>query len=401
MVDPKKYYLDFNATAPIPEEVTAAVAPFIGTSFGNPSSRFNPYGKEAFEAIDTARGAIARLLGLDPADIVFTAGGTESCFAAFVGRMLGLRGVRGGRVVISSVEHPAVIEAARLTSVLFDVEVVEVGVDNNGQLKLDELKKSLTPDTRLVSVMAANNETGILLQIAEVVQLAAAHGIPVHTDATNFVGKLPCDFKQLGVSFISMSAHKIGGLKGVGVLGISAANNAAGGALAWSPVIKGGGQESGRRGGTENVAGIVSLGSAATLKLAQLRDGAPSRLSAQRDSFEQQLKTRLPGLIEINGEAVPRLPNTSSVRFKGVTATELIVGLAERGVYVSAGSACKTDSVEISHVLKAMGVPFTAALGVIRFSFGEIFTESELEELVDIVVDEVDKNRRENLKLTA
>lgn len=426
MADRQKYYLDFNATAPIPQAVTTAVTPYIGTNFGNPSSKFNPFGRDAAAAVNTARNQIAELLGLTSQEIVFTSGGTESCYAAFLGRMLGIvrsgeeansgggsgAGAQGGRVIISAVEHPAVIEAARLSSQLFGIEVVEVGVDRNGQIDLKQLEAALTDDTWLVSIMAANNETGILLPLADVVRLASARGIPVHTDATNFVGKLPCNFTELGVSFVSMSAHKIGGLKGVGVLGVVGGGERCScvadnkhekdrdlSAIRWLPVLRGGGQESGRRGGTENVAGIVSLGAAATLKLDELRSGFSAKLQTQRDHFEKLLKGRLPGTVEINGEAVERLPNTSSVLFSEVVATEFIATLSERGVYVSAGSACKTASVEISHVLKAMSVPFASALGVVRFSFGELYSEKELSTLVETVANAVEANRCENLKL--
>jgi cysteine desulfurase len=394
MADLQKYYLDYNATAPLPAEVTSAIYPYIGTNFGNPSSKFNPFGRRAAEAVDSARGAIAELLGVTSAEIVFTSGGTESCYAAFLGRMLAV-GKKGGRVIISAVEHPAVIEAAKLSSRLFDLEVVEIGLDRSGQLNLDELQQKITADTHLISVMAANNETGVVLPLGAVVELASAKRIPVHTDATNFVGKIPCDFKELGVSFVSMSAHKIGGLKGVGVLGIIGGADSIG----WQPIFKGGGQESGRRGGTENVAGIVSLGAAALLKLNEYKQGLPEKIQTLRNKFEQLLAARLPGVVEINGGSVARLPNTSNLIFKDVIATDLIMALAKQEIYISAGSACKTGSVEISHVLRAMGVPFTAALGAVRFSFGEIFTERELEWLIESVAIEIEKNRNENLKL--
>ena len=388
-----KYYLDYNATAPISVEVTEAISPFIGGSFGNPSSKFNPFGQAAAAAVEQVRGSIAELLGLSAKEVVFTSGGTESCYAAFLGRMLGV-GVKGGQVLISAVEHPAVIEAAKLSSQLFGVEVVEIGVDREGQLDLEQLEQELTADTHLVSVMAANNETGILPQLSAVVELASVKGVPVHTDATNFVGKLPCNFTELGVSFVSMSAHKIGGLKGVGVLGLIGGGERIG----WKPIFKGGGQEAGRRGGTENVAGIVSLGAAATLKSNELRSGFPEKLRAQRDRFERLVLESISN-VQINGLNSERLPNTSSFVFKNSTASELISALAEREVYVSAGSACKTGSIEISHVLKAMGVSFTDGLATLRFSFGEIMSEGDLTALVEIVSEEVKKNREETVNL--
>ena len=370
-------YFDHNSTSPITESIPGVIRPYVTNEFGNPSSRTCELGEKAREALDVGRSELARLLSAKPEEIVFTSGGTESCFAAIVGAMRALKNKR--HIIISAVEHPAVTEAAAFARELLGAEVSIVPVDRNGELDLDKLFDSIRVNTGLMSFMLANNETGVLFPLQEVVSMAHARGILVHTDAVQTIGKIPVHFQELGVDLLSLSAHKFGGLKGSGALLIREGTQ-------WEPVVKGGGQERGRRGGTESVPLIAAMGEAARYRRVALDEGSFQKIKATRDFFESTVKERIPA-VHVNGERAQRLPNTSSLRFEGVVAHDIIPVLAKRGIIVSAGSACKATSVEPSHVLKAMGLSTVECLSTIRFSFGLDTSREALFHAVDILAE--------------
>ncbi|MFN8390418.1 MAG: cysteine desulfurase family protein [Bdellovibrionota bacterium] len=372
-------YLDYNSTAPIADGVLHAVRPFLSNEFGNPSSKTNRLGQRAREAIETARGHVANLVGSRADQVVFTSGGTESCFAALVGAFRAQKNKR--HLVISAVEHPAVTEAAEFLRTMCGVEVTQVSVNRNGRLNIDELFEAIRPQTGVLSFMLANNETGVLFPVPEIVEMAHARGLLVHTDAVQAIGKIPVSFAELGVDLLSLSAHKFGGVKGSGALVIR--DNAL-----WEPVVKGGGQEGGRRGGTEAVALIVAQGEAAKNRKQQLDAGMAEGVRSVRDFFEAALAERIPEVM-INGAAMNRLPNTSSVQFEGVVAQELVQALAERGIIVSAGSACKAGSAEPSTVLRSMGLSVVQCLSTLRFSFGPHASRESVLHTIDILCETV------------
>ncbi len=373
------FYFDYNSTSPVVESISSTIRPYITNEFGNPSNKFSPLGKKAKEAIETARDQLAALVGARSDEIVFTSGGTESCFAALVGAFRAR--VEKRHLIISAVEHSAVGEAAAFLHDMCGIDVSVIPVDRNGELDLDRLFEEIRIDTGVLSFMFANNETGVLFPLREIIGMAHSRGILVHTDAVQGVGRVPLSFKELGVDLLSLTAHKFGGLKGAGALIVRSDTP-------WEAVVKGGGQEGGRRGGTEAVPQIVAMGEAARVTRAELAAGSPVHLEAVRNFFESTLRERIPNIF-INGERTARLPNTSSVRFEGVVAEEIIPVLAKRGIVVSAGSACKTTSVEPSHVLRAMGLSTVECLSAIRFSFGPATTREALLHVVDILCETV------------
>lgn len=367
-------YFDYNSTATILPSILPAVTPYLREQFGNPSSN-NCLGKKAAEAVRQARLEVADFIGAEEAEIVFTSGGTESIFAAIVGAYRARPERR--HVVLSAVEHSATFEAAKFLQDLAGVEISVVGVDSNGQLSLAELEQAIRADTSVVSCMLANNETGILFPVAEISKLAHAQGALCHTDAVQAAGKISIDVDALGVDLLSLSGHKFGGLKGSGALYIRKGSS-------WAPVMVGGGQEQGRRGGTESVVTIVAMGRAATESQQALSSGEEQRLASLRDLFESQIKSRISNLA-ITGEKSQRLPNTSSVRFAGLLASELLASLDSKQICASAGSACKAKTFEPSHVLKALGLALTDSLGAIRFSLGKETTKEQILQLVEVL----------------
>ncbi len=386
---PPELYLDHNSTSPITDSVAQAVKPFILSEFGNPSSKNNVFGVRAADALEHARAHVAALIGASTENIVFTSGGTESCFAGIGGVFRASPEKR--HLIISAVEHPAVLETAEYLAAVSDIETTIIPVDRNGEIDLEQLSAAIRPDTGLISVMYANNETGIILPLPEVVAIARKRNVPVHTDAVQAVGKLPVRFGELGVDLLSLSAHKFGGLKGAGVLAIREG-------LRWEAVVKGGGQERGRRGGTEAVPAIVAMGEAARARKHQLDTGAMLALVGLRDFFEDILVERIPDVC-ITGAKSPRLPNTSSVRIHGTVAQELLQLLAVRGVIVSAGSACHTTNVKPSHVLRAMGISTPDCISTLRFSFGLELSREAVMHLVDILCETVAYFRAETKEL--
>jgi len=363
-------YFDNNATTQVAPEVLEAMLPYFHEFYGNPSS-MHTFGGRQGARIQTAREQVAELLGAHPDEIVFTSCGTESDNAAVFGTLENYPAKR--HFITTRVEHPAIWNL-RLYLRNRGYRVTELSVDRRGRLKLEELQQALSDDTALVSVMVANNETGVVFPVAEIAEMVAARGIPFHTDAVQAVGKLPLDLSRMPVDLLSLSGHKLHAPKGIGVLYVRRGTK-------FSPYLKGGHQEKGRRGGTENVASIVGLGKAAELARRNMRE-ENSRVKALRDRLEKGLLQRVPNVL-VNGDPEHRLPNTTSLSFEFVEGESILMKLDELGVCASSGSACTSGSLEPSHVLRAMGIPFTAAHGSIRFSLSIYNTEEEVDFVVE------------------
>jgi cysteine desulfurase len=357
-------YLDYNATTPVVPAVFDAMRPYFVELYGNPSSPHHMGDKPA-SAVRDARTRVAQFLGCTDAEVVFTSCGSES-------NNLALRGVldaaKGRHVITTAVEHSAVMNPAkRLASTGYDVTLLSV--DRGGRLNLDELRDSLRDDTALVSVMFANNETGVIFPIDRIAEIAHARGVPLHVDCVQGVGKVPIDLKSMGADLVSFSAHKFHGPKGVGALVVRRGTK-------WAPVFLGGGQERNRRPGTENVAGIVGMATACDFAESHLAK-YQTDVRRLRDLLESELLARIPDSF-VNGIASERLPNTSSLGFLGVDGNALLVLLDEVGICVSAGSACKSGAGLPSHVLAAMGLAPEEAASCLRFSLSALTTDEEI-----------------------
>lgn len=365
-------YLDANATTPLLPEVLDAMLPWLRDGFANPSGSYAA-AKSARRAIDHARGQVAALLGADVEEIIFTSGGTESVNTALhsLDRLAG-----PGAVVVSAIEHSAVLRTVETLG----REVRKVAVTAGGRVDIDAFAAALD-GAAFVSIMTANNETGILQPLREIVEMAHARGIAVHTDAVQAAGKIPLKVRDLNVDLLSISAHKFHGPKGVGALFLRRG-------LQFSPLVHGGGQEGGRRSGTENTAGIVGLGAAA--EAAGKTDETCAKL---RDSFEAKVLAEISG-VTLNGDRDHRLPNTSHLSFDGCDAAGLLILLDEAGVACSAGSACMTGKQKPSHVQLAMGIPPERAKTSLRISFSRMSTVAEAEAAATILKKSVEKLRR-------
>ncbi len=359
-------YFDNNATAQVAPEVLDAMLPFLREQWGNPSSAYG-FGQEAARRLDEARVKAAALINAEPQEIVFTSGGTESNNAA-LHCALATRPERR-HLVTTAVEHTSIHKFCAFSQKQ-GCGVTLLPVAPDGALDLELLEKSIRPDTAIVSAMWANNETGVLFPIAEIAARCHAKGVPCHTDAVQAAGKLHIDVKASGVDFLSLSAHKLCGPKGVGLLYVKRHTK-------YQPYLMGGGQERGRRGGTENVPGIVGFGRAAELALANL-ESENTRVRALRDALENGLLSGIPGVAR-NGAPEPRLPNTANLAFEGVEAEGLLLLLDQAGICASSGSACSSGAPDPSHVLRAMGCGTARSRGSIRFSLGIDNTKAEVE----------------------
>lgn len=362
----KTVYLDNNATTMVAPEVVEAMNPFFGEMWGNPSS-MHVFGGRVTKHIERARASIAELVGADPSEIVFTGCGTESDNTAIRGAVEAAAGKC--LVVTTRVEHPAVLSPCRA---LRDAghELVEVGVDGQGRLDMAELKSALEKKPAIVSVMWANNETGVVFPIAEIAAMAKAAGSLFHTDAVQAVGKVPVDMRKVPVDLLSLSGHKLHAPKGIGVLYIRRGTRV-------RPLLLGGHQENGRRAGTENVPYIVGLGKAAELAMQSMAVES-KRMAALRDRLEAGLLASCPD-TRVNGDRSSRLPNTVNVSFQYIEGEAILIHLSDLGIAASSGSACTSGSLEPSHVIRAMGVPFTAAHGSTRFSLSRYSTEADVD----------------------
>lgn len=369
--------LDTNATTPLLPEVLEAMMPWLGGGHANPSGAYRA-ARQAREAIELARLQVAALLEAEAGEVVFTSGGTESVNTA-LRSMDALCGP--GALVVSAIEHSAVLRCAERLG----REVRHAPVTSGGVLDLVEFQK-LLDGAAMVSVMAANNETGVVQPLAEVVALAHDRGLPVHSDAVQAAGKMTMGLGSLGVDLLSVTAHKFYGPKGTGALFIRRG-------LPFHPWLWGGGQERGRRSGTENTPGIVGMGAAAEMSHRWLATAGPADLAAIRNAFEHELRTQLTGVTS-NGDPSCRLPNTSHLSFAGCDAAGLLILLDEAGIQCSAGSACMTGKSQPSHVQRAMGIPDQIARGSLRFSFSRIISPEQARIAAGAVVAAVKKLRR-------
>jgi cysteine desulfurase len=377
----RKVYFDHNATTPVHPEVAEAVAPFLGDRFGNPSS-IHFAGRDVRKAVEDAREEIAAFYGCRPLEIVFTSSGTESDNLALKGVAF-LEGNRGKHIVTSQVEHPAVMNTCLfLESQGF--RVTYVPVTRQGIVEPESVRKAIGPDTILVSVMASNNETGCIMPIAEIGEIARDAGVLMHTDAVQATGKIPLEWEKLPVDLLTFSGHKINGLKGAGGLIVRKGVEIA-------PVIHGGHQERGLRGGTENVIGIVAMGKAFSL-LRRNMGAEVAEVRRLRDSFERALFERIPDIV-LNGHPTLRMPNTVNISFRFVEGEALLLNLDMMGIACSSGSACTSGSLEASPVLLAMGADPTDSQGALRFSLGYGNTDEDVSYAVDAIEKVVNKLR--------
>ena len=376
---PKPIYLDYNATTPHDPEVIEAMRPFLEEEFGNPSSS-HLYGNFPHQAVRHARGQVAALLNCRPQEIIFTSGGTESNNHAIKGVASAYRD-KGNHIITSQIEHPAILAVC---SYLEDngFAVTYLPVDDHGLVSLTDVAAAITPQTILISIMHANNEVGTIQPLAEISKLAKRHGILVHTDAAQSVGKIPAEVNQLGVDLLSVAGHKIYAPKGIGALYIRDG-------VKLARFMHGAGQESGRRAGTENVLEIVGLGKACEIAgrdLVKNRD----HMQSMRDRLYKGLKLKCER-ISLNGHPHKRLPNTLSLSFHGREADQILVNIGPE-IAASAGAACHSDTVEISHVLKAMNVPLDGAKGTLRLTTGRHTTASDIDRAVQVISDAVQRS---------
>ncbi|CAM4410422.1 cysteine desulfurase family protein [Corallococcus exiguus] len=375
-------YWDHNAAAPVRAEVGALLArAFTEGGFGNASS-VHGGGREARARLDAARAKVARVLGCEPKEITFTASGSEADALALMGAYAARPAKDRRRVVSTTVEHPSALGA--LTQLEKDgAQVVRLSPDSNGRVPLESVLEALTPDTALCSLMWANNETGVLQPVAETARACRQRGILFHTDAVQAAGKVPLTLREVDADLLSLSAHKFGGPQGVGVLVVRKGVDV----RALTP----GHQEGGRRGGTQNVPYAEALALALELAAAEQANTA-AKVAALRDTFEQQVLQRLPG-VSVNGAGAPRVPNTSNLRFDGVEGEALLMALDLEDIRVSSGAACASGTLSPSHVLRAMGLSPTEARGSLRFSLGTGTTSAEVSRVVDALCTHVPRVR--------
>ena len=373
-------YLDYNGTTPHDPEVIAAMRPFLESEFGNPSSG-HWYGIKPRQAVEAARRQVAGLLNCRPAEVFFTSGGTESNNHAIRGTVRRLR-EKGNHIITSHVEHPAVLEVCRYLAA-DGIETTVLPVDADGLVDPGDAERAVRTTTILITVMHANNEVGTVQPIAEISGIAKKHGIAMHTDAAQSVGKIPTDVEALGVDMLSVAGHKVYAPKGIGALYVRPP-------LEPGKFCHGAGQEMGWRAGTENVLEIVGLGKACEIASRDLEKNM-NHMEVLRDRLHEGLSNRISD-IRLNGCILRRLPNTLSISFKGLEANRI---LEEIGLHVaaSAGAACHADAVEISHVLSAMGIPLEWAKGTVRFCVGRMTTEAEIERAIDVLADAVTRLR--------
>lgn len=372
-------YLDNNATTAIAPEVFEAMVPYLTELYGNPSSAY-AFGKRVGASLIAAREKVAALINADPKEIFFTSCGTESDNTAI---WSALRTTGKKHLITTAVEHSAIMNQGEYLETQ-GYKVTWLKVDQHGMLDLKELENSIHEDTGVVSIMTANNETGVIFPIKEIAEICHKKGVLFHTDAVQCPGKIAIDVRDTNVDFLSLSGHKLHAPKGVGVLFVKRRTKLL-------PYVIGGGQERGKRGGTENVASIVGLGKAAELSLASLND-EQTRVRALRDKFEKVLESKLPN-IYINGKRDARLPNTSNIAFDFVEAEAILLRLDLEGICCSSGSACTTGSLDPSHVLSAMGLTPARARSCVRFSFSHYNTEADVDYALKVIPPIIEKLR--------
>ena len=377
----KKIYFDHNATTPVHEEVFEAMLPYLKEEWGNPSS-IHWAARAPRKAVDTARERIAAFLNCTPLEVIFTSSGTESDNHAIKGLVNAKKG-KGNHIITTKVEHPAVLNTCKHLA-KEGYEVTYLGVDSKGMLDIDELKVGVTYRTILITVMYANNETGVVFPVDEIAAIAREKGIAFHTDAVQAAGKVPLDMQKLNVDLLSISGHKLYGPKGMGALFARRG-------VRLVPLIHGGHHERNRRGGTENVAGIVGLGKACEIASRDM-EREIAQLTRLRDRLEKGLIERIEH-VYVNGDRENRLPNTTNISFEFVEGESLLLNLDMKGIAASSGSACTSGSLEPSHVLMAMGMSHELSHGSVRFSLGRINTEEDVDYLIEEMPPIVDRMR--------
>ncbi len=365
----KEIYADNNATTKVDEAVFEEMRPYFCELYGNPSS-MHFFGGQVQKKVDEARMRTAELLGALPEEIVFTSCGTEGDNAAI--RSALETSPERRHIITTRVEHPAVLTLCRNLSKK-GYRITELSVDGEGRLDLEELKRAVDEDTAVVSIMYANNETGVVFPIEEIGAIVKDKGAVFHTDAVQAVGKIPLDMASSTIDMLALSGHKLHAPKGIGALYVRKGTP-------FRPFLVGGHQERSRRAGTENTAGIIALGKACQLAACHL-DEENTRVKGMRDRLEGEILRQIPK-VRVNGGAARRLPNTSSVAFEFVEGEAILLLLSEKGICASSGSACTSGSLEPSHVLRAMGVPFTCAHGSIRFSLSRFTTDADLDTII-------------------
>jgi cysteine desulfurase len=366
----RRVYLDNNATTPVLPEVLEAMRPYFAEHFGNASS-IHHHGQETRAAVERARDSVAALLGCWPSEIVFTSGGTE-------GDNLAISGLTraGDHVISSTIEHHAVLNSCKHLEAM-GCEVTYIPVDGRGLVDPDDVRVALRPNTRLITIMMANNETGVLQPVEEIGKIAAEADIYFHTDAVQAAGKVPIEVKRLGCDLLSISGHKLHAPQGVGAIYV-------GKGTILQPMFYGGSHERSRRAGTENVPGIIGLGKAAELAREALERGDPAQMSAMRDRIEQTILSEVDA-TGVNGEGAPRVPNTTNIHFDYIEGEALVIALDLKGLAVSTGAACSSGAIEPSHVLTAMGLPPEIARASLRFSLGKQNTLDDIQFALDLV----------------
>jgi len=377
----KTIYFDNNATTKVADEVFEEIKPYFCELYGNPSS-MHTFGGQVGIKIRTAREKTAALLGCDPSEIIFTGCGTESDNTAINGTLAAYPNKR--KIITSCVEHPAVLSVCRELG-SHGYTAVELKVDKQGRLDMAELEKQIDDDTALVTIMYANNETGVIFPVEKIAELTKSRGAVFHTDAVQAVGKIPLNLSKSNIDLLSISGHKLHAPKGVGVLYIKKGTRL-------SPYMVGGHQEAGKRAGTENVPGIVGLGKACELAAKNIEE-ENQKVKSLRDRLENAILQKCPQ-CRLNGDKDNRLPNTSNISFEYIEGEAILLMLDKFGICASSGSACTSGSLEPSHVLRAMGVPFTAAHGSIRFSLSRYNTEAEVDYTIKKMPEIVKKLRK-------
>lgn len=374
----RRIYLDNNATTPLLPEVFEAMRPYFGEHFGNASS-IHQHGQETRAAVERARDSVAALLGCRPAEIVFTSGGTEADNLALAGLTS-----PGDHVISSAVEHHAVLHASKHLEEI-GCEVTYLGVDGQGLVDPQDVRRALRPNTKLISIMMANNETGVLQPVEKIGQIAAEAGIYFHTDAVQAAGKVPFDVKRIGCDALSISGHKMHAPQGVGALYVRRGTHL-------QPLFYGGRHERSRRAGTENVPGIVGLGKAADLAMRAFERGDHQKMSDMRDRLQQGIIAQVED-VGVNGNDAPRVPNTTNLYFDHIDGESMVISLDLKGLAVSTGAACSSGAIEPSHVLIAMGLRSDRARASLRFSLGKQNTAEDIEIALALVPETVARLR--------
>jgi len=379
----RRVYLDNNATTPVLPEILEAMRPYFGEHFGNASS-IHHHGQETRAAVERSRESVAALLACRAAEVVFTSGGTEADNLAIFGLTR-----EGDHIITSTIEHHAVLNACKHLAETGRCDVTYIPVDGRGLLDPDDVKRAIRPNTKLITIMLANNETGVVQPVAEIGKIAAEADIYFHTDAVQAPGKIAIDVNEIGCDLVTISGHKLHAPQGVGALYVRKGTQL-------EPMLYGGSHERSRRAGTENVPGVVGLGKAAELATAGLERGDGTRMAAARDRLDRELlKLEASGLngADSNGGRAPRVPNTTNIYFDGIEGEALVIALDLKGLAVSTGAACSSGAIEPSHVLTAMGMSRDRAKASIRFSLGKQNTEEDVDFALGLIPETVARLR--------